>query len=272
MLPIECVVRGYLAGSGWKDYQATGAICGHRLPDRAARVGAAARADLHARRRRRRPATTRTSTATQAAELVGEERLAEVERISLELYRFAAEHAAERGIILADTKFEFGLDDGRRARARRRGVDAGLLALLAGRRVRAGRRAAVVRQAVRARLLRGARLGQDLARARAARRGRRRHARPLRRGVRAADGDLVRRLPRRPARSCCGEGDRARPAEGGHPRPAGRGGRELAPPPRLRRRRGARRARDRPRGRRRRRRRGARGRSSACASSCSRTR
>ena len=104
--------------------------------------------------------------ARQAAALVGEEPFAEVERIALALYRFAAEHAAARGIMLADTKFEFGLDARRRARARRRGAHARLVPLLAGRRVRARRPAAVVRQAVRPRLLRDARLGQDRPRAR----------------------------------------------------------------------------------------------------------
>ena len=62
MLPIECVVRGYLAGSGWKDYKATGEVCGHRLPEGMQRVGQVPRADLHAGDEGRRRATTRTST------------------------------------------------------------------------------------------------------------------------------------------------------------------------------------------------------------------
>jgi phosphoribosylaminoimidazole-succinocarboxamide synthase len=113
MLPIECVVRGYLAGSGWKDYRATGAVCGHDLPD-----------GLHESERLPEPIFTPATKAQtghdenisreQAAELIGAERLAEVERISIALYRFAAGHAAERGIVVADTKFELGLDpDGR---------------------------------------------------------------------------------------------------------------------------------------------------------------
>ena len=127
------------------------------------------------------------------------------------------------------------------ARARRRGLHARLVALLAGRRLPAGRNAAVVRQAVRARLLRAARLGQDAARPGAARRRRRRHARSLRRGVRAAD-----RASRSPTTSpiqgwSAREGDRSRPPETGHPRPAGTGRRELAAPPRLLGRRGSRR-------------------------------
>ena len=110
MLPIECVVRGYLAGSGWKDYTATGAVCGHALP-----AGLTESAELP------EPIfTPATKAATghdenidreQAAELVGGDRLAEVERVSIGLYRHAAEHARQRGILIADTKFEFGLDD-----------------------------------------------------------------------------------------------------------------------------------------------------------------
>jgi phosphoribosylaminoimidazole-succinocarboxamide synthase len=109
MLPIECVVRGYLAGSGWKDYRATGATSGHALPT-----------GLRESARLPQPIFTPATKAVeghdenigrdQAAELVGAELLAEVERVSIELYRFGAAHASARGIILADTKFEFGLD------------------------------------------------------------------------------------------------------------------------------------------------------------------
>jgi phosphoribosylaminoimidazole-succinocarboxamide synthase len=112
MLPIECVVRGYLAGSGWKDYTATGTVCGHALP-----AGLTESAELP------EPIFTPATKATtghdenigleQAAELVGADRLAEVERVSIALYRHAAEHARELGILIADTKFEFGLDEGR---------------------------------------------------------------------------------------------------------------------------------------------------------------
>ena len=110
MLPIECVVRGYLAGSGWKDYTTTGAVCGHALP-----AGLAESAELPD------PIFTPATKATtghdenidleQAAELVGADRLAEVERVSIALYRYAAEHARQRGILIADTKFEFGRGD-----------------------------------------------------------------------------------------------------------------------------------------------------------------
>jgi phosphoribosylaminoimidazole-succinocarboxamide synthase len=110
MLPIECVVRGYLSGSGWKDYKATGAVCGHALP-----AGLTESAALP------EPIFTPATKATtghdenidrdQAAELVGADTLAEVERVSIALYRHAAEHAQRCGIIIADTKFEFGTDE-----------------------------------------------------------------------------------------------------------------------------------------------------------------
>jgi phosphoribosylaminoimidazole-succinocarboxamide synthase len=109
MLPLECVVRGYLAGSGWKDYVAHGATSGHELPE-----------GLRESDRLPTPIFTPSTKATtghdenidaeQGAALVGEDRYREVERTALELYRFASEHAAARGILIADTKFEFGLD------------------------------------------------------------------------------------------------------------------------------------------------------------------
>jgi phosphoribosylaminoimidazole-succinocarboxamide synthase len=115
MLPLECVVRGYITGSGWKDYQAAGAISGHVLPE-----------GLRESDRLPRPIFTPSTKAFeghdenidlgQAADLVGTERLEEVERVSLELYHSASEHARERGIIIADTKFELGVDSGGRLR------------------------------------------------------------------------------------------------------------------------------------------------------------
>ena len=117
MLPLECVVRGYLAGSGWKDYRATGSVCGHELP-----------AGLRESERLPKPIFTPSTKALEghdenidrerAVALVGPEWFDEVERISLELYRSASERAAERGILIADTKFEFGFDpEGRLALA-----------------------------------------------------------------------------------------------------------------------------------------------------------
>ena len=110
MLPIECVVRGYLSGSGWKSYEESGEVCGIALPE-----------GLRESDKLPEPIFTPTTkaaeghdeplTAEQAAGLVGEERFAEAERISIELYRTAAEYAADKGIIIADTKFELGLDE-----------------------------------------------------------------------------------------------------------------------------------------------------------------
>jgi phosphoribosylaminoimidazole-succinocarboxamide synthase len=109
-LPIECVARGYLSGSGWKDYQATGAVCGITLP-----------AGLVESDRLPRPLFTPATkaesghdmniSAGEAAALVGEELLARLGRLTLELYEFGVNHAAAQGIILADTKFEFGLTE-----------------------------------------------------------------------------------------------------------------------------------------------------------------
>ena len=109
MLPLECVVRGYLAGSGWKDYGRTGAVCGIALP-------AGLREADRLPRTLFTPSTKATSghdeniTAEQGIALVGEIRYREVERASIALYERAAASALERGIILADTKFEFGID------------------------------------------------------------------------------------------------------------------------------------------------------------------
>ena len=109
MLPIECVVRGYLAGSGWKDYQATGEVCGHTLPA-GLRESDRLPAPIFTPATKAQTGHDENITREQAGELVGATRLAEVEATSLALYDFAAAHAAERGIIIADTKFEFGLD------------------------------------------------------------------------------------------------------------------------------------------------------------------
>jgi phosphoribosylaminoimidazole-succinocarboxamide synthase len=113
MLPLECVVRGYLAGSGWTNYRTSGTVCGHRLPPGLSESDRLPEAIFT-------PATKAQSghdeniTPAQAAAIIGADRFVEVERRTLALYRFAAEYALARGIIIADTKFEFGLDgDGR---------------------------------------------------------------------------------------------------------------------------------------------------------------
>jgi phosphoribosylaminoimidazole-succinocarboxamide synthase len=110
MLPVECVVRGYITGSGWKDYRQTGAVCGVELPR-----------GLRESDRLPEPIFTPTTKATSghdeavdfegAVELIGDRDLAERAReVSIALYRYAADHAGGRGIILADTKFELGTD------------------------------------------------------------------------------------------------------------------------------------------------------------------
>ncbi len=111
MLPVECVVRGYITGSGWKEYQAAGEVCGIPLP-----------AGLAESQQLPEPIFTPATKAQQgdhdenvsferAAEIIGDRALAERLRdVSIALYEAGAEHARSRGIILADTKFEFGLD------------------------------------------------------------------------------------------------------------------------------------------------------------------
>jgi phosphoribosylaminoimidazole-succinocarboxamide synthase len=111
MLPLECVVRGYLSGSGWKDYQQTGAVCGVGLPE-----------GLRESEQLPEPIFTPATKAEvgdhdenvdseRAAEIVGDRALVErLRTVSIDLYRHAADHARSRGIILADTKFEFGWD------------------------------------------------------------------------------------------------------------------------------------------------------------------
>jgi phosphoribosylaminoimidazole-succinocarboxamide synthase len=113
MYPIECVVRGYLSGSGWREYRDTGAICGIQLPG-----------GMSESEKLPEPIFTPATKAElgehdenidfdRAAEIIGDRPLMEeLRRVSVEIYRRAAEHAAERGIIVADTKFEFGSTPG----------------------------------------------------------------------------------------------------------------------------------------------------------------
>jgi phosphoribosylaminoimidazole-succinocarboxamide synthase len=109
MLPIEVVVRGYLAGSGWKDYRASGEVCGHRLPE-GLRESDRLPAPIFTPATKAQTGHDENITREQAAELVGHGRLREVEEVAIRLYTTAAEHAWAAGIIIADTKFEFGID------------------------------------------------------------------------------------------------------------------------------------------------------------------
>jgi len=111
VIPFECVVRGYLAGSGWKDYQRTGMICGHRLPQ-----GLVESAELP------HPIFTPATKAEEGHDInvtidemsraIGRDSTTRLEEISLKIYSEAARYAETRGIIICDTKFEFGLRDG----------------------------------------------------------------------------------------------------------------------------------------------------------------
>jgi phosphoribosylaminoimidazole-succinocarboxamide synthase len=108
MLPIECVVRGYLAGSGWRDYQETGSVCGHRLPE-GLQESARLPAPVFTPATKAAEGHDLNVSEAEAEELCGPERYAVAKAASLELYRFASAHAEARGIILADTKFELGV-------------------------------------------------------------------------------------------------------------------------------------------------------------------
>ena len=224
MVPVECVVRGYITGSGWKDYQATGAVCGIELPDGPPGVRAAARADLHARhqgrggrpRRERglRPRRRDRGRPRRCSRSCAGSRSRST--------RTRAEHARERGIILADTKFEFGRACRRHDRAGRRGA------------ARPTRRAsgpptatspAARQPSFDKQFVRDWAAGSGWDKAPPAPpmpgRGRRRHARALRGGLRADRRRAVRALARAGAAV---EGPRPDPPQGGDPRPAGPGG------------------------------------------------
>jgi phosphoribosylaminoimidazole-succinocarboxamide synthase len=111
MLPVECIVRGYITGSGWKDYQATGSISGLELPP-GLQESEQLPSPIFTPSTKAEEGHDETIDFDRAAELVGDRDLMDrVRAASIELYAFAGEHARSRGVILADTKFEFGLDD-----------------------------------------------------------------------------------------------------------------------------------------------------------------
>ena len=109
-LPVECVARGYVSGSGWKDYQATGEICGHRLPA-GLRESDRLPAPLFTPATKAESGHDENISEAQAAAIVGADLLARLKAITMALYQFGVDHAARCGIILADTKFEFGITD-----------------------------------------------------------------------------------------------------------------------------------------------------------------
>jgi phosphoribosylaminoimidazole-succinocarboxamide synthase len=110
MLPVEVIVRGYITGSGWKDYQAGGAVSGHRLPE-GLRESDKLPEPIFTPSTKAEEGHDENITRDRAAELVGEERMRAVERGAIALYTTAADYARGQGIIIADTKFEFGLDE-----------------------------------------------------------------------------------------------------------------------------------------------------------------
>jgi phosphoribosylaminoimidazole-succinocarboxamide synthase len=110
MLPVECIVRGYITGSGWASYQKTGAVCGIKLPE-----------GLKESEKLPEPIYTPTTKADEGhdehisfeetVELVGEDLAKQLRDKSIEIYKKCSEYAAQKGIIIADTKFEFGVDE-----------------------------------------------------------------------------------------------------------------------------------------------------------------
>ena len=166
MLPVEFVVRGYLAGSGWVEYRETGSICGHQLP-----------AGLVEADRLPEPIVTPATkaieghdlniTEPEAEELCGRDAYRAARDAALALYRFARRpHAGSAGLLLADTKFEFGLDADGYVTLGDEALTPDSSRFWPADGVRARRTAAVVRQAVRARLVPRNRVGPDAARAR----------------------------------------------------------------------------------------------------------
>jgi phosphoribosylaminoimidazole-succinocarboxamide synthase len=111
-IDLECVVRGYLAGSGWREYLETGAVCGIRLP-KGLRMSERLDEPIFTPSTKADSGHDLNITMEEAGRIAGEETVRELRRLSLEIYGRARDHAAKRGIIIADTKFEFGLIDQR---------------------------------------------------------------------------------------------------------------------------------------------------------------
>ncbi|MBS0336574.1 MAG: phosphoribosylaminoimidazolesuccinocarboxamide synthase [Proteobacteria bacterium] len=110
-LPIEAVVRGYIIGSGWKDYQQTGAVCGIQLPKGLQQAAKLAEPIFTPATKAEMGDHDENISFEQMAKTIGADLAARVRDISLKLYKEAADYAATKGIIIADTKFEFGLDE-----------------------------------------------------------------------------------------------------------------------------------------------------------------
>ena len=111
VFPVECVVRGYLMGSGWKEYQASGTVCGIQLP-RGLKNGAKLDAPIFTPSTKAKTGHDENITFEKAAEIIGKPNAEKLRELSISIYQRAAEHALTRNIIIADTKFEFGIYNG----------------------------------------------------------------------------------------------------------------------------------------------------------------
>lgn len=112
-LPVECIVRGYITGSGWKDYQATGSLCGYKLPSNLRESDKLEPALFTPSTKAELGRHDENISVAEAARLLGEETARLAEKTSLEIYEAGRAYASGRGIIVADTKFEFGFIDGK---------------------------------------------------------------------------------------------------------------------------------------------------------------
>ncbi|CAN5670172.1 phosphoribosylaminoimidazolesuccinocarboxamide synthase [soil metagenome] len=109
VFPVECVVRGYLEGSGWKDYQATGEVCGHRLPENMRQCDPLSE-PLFTPATKAATGHDENISEAECARIIGTENTETLNSLSLNIYKTASEYALSKGIIIADTKFEFGVD------------------------------------------------------------------------------------------------------------------------------------------------------------------
>ncbi len=111
VLPVECIVRGYLVGSGYKEYKKQGTVCGIKLPE-GLKLASKLEAPIFTPSTKAEQGHDENISFEKMKEMIGEEKAEKVRQISLELYNYAYRYALERGIIIADTKFEFGEVDG----------------------------------------------------------------------------------------------------------------------------------------------------------------
>ncbi len=110
VFPVECVVRGYLEGSGWKDYQATGKVCGHKLPENLKQCDKLP-APIFTPATKAAAGHDENISEAEFSDIIGAENAQKLRSISLKIYQKASYYALTRGIIIADTKFEFGMDE-----------------------------------------------------------------------------------------------------------------------------------------------------------------